>query len=203
MRATLRAKAKTKSKKQKAIVNKKQNITYTMTASRTVKAKLTRPQSFPESPTRSRTNSVRSTGSTSSRTSSTGASIFDESMESMTSSGQFVTKTKEVGRIILSPHSLTRGRKVDSNTANLITEDHLQMIVKTSKAIYMDGSKQALFRSPSKTRKIVCENIEPYLEDVNKQFAELETPVCIVVDSVYSNFASSHPTYFLSVRTVS
>jgi len=92
---------------------------------------------------------------------------------------------------------------VDPNVTNLITERYVQEIVKVCKALYMNGKKQVLFRTATKTREVVCENVEPYLEKVNKEFAQWGIPVSFVVDSVYSNFFSSHPTYFLSVLSAS
>uniref|UniRef100_A0A7S2S3F1 Uncharacterized protein n=1 Tax=Mucochytrium quahogii TaxID=96639 RepID=A0A7S2S3F1_9STRA len=128
------------------------------------------------------------------------SSDSDSSGASSRSSGSVSANSAlEVGRVVLSSFSIVREKKIKEDVKELIGRDELQRIVKECKALYKQGKGKALYRTPSQTREIACNEIEPYLEKVNQRLASRYVPVAIVLDSTYSNFLSSHPTYFLSV----
>mmetsp|Transcript_3962 Transcript_3962/g.5761 ORF Transcript_3962/g.5761 Transcript_3962/m.5761 type:complete len:149 (-) Transcript_3962:220-666(-) len=106
----------------------------------------------------------------------------------------------ECGQVVLSPHSFKRSRKVDYEVICLIGKEEFNKIVQTCKQMYMERKFSVALRSPSKTRQVVEDCIEPYLEGINKKLAKRNIHAYISLESLYTTVLSSHPTYYLSIK---
>mmetsp|Transcript_14632 Transcript_14632/g.23820 ORF Transcript_14632/g.23820 Transcript_14632/m.23820 type:complete len:152 (-) Transcript_14632:142-597(-) len=124
----------------------------------------------------------------------------DSILEAASCPAQFAPEFKEYGRVVLSLFTLKMSRDVDRHVIALLGREQFEEIVQHCKRLYNNGKKVVVGRSPTKTRKIACESIEPYLAEINKTLAIQNKPVFICLVSRYSNVFSCHPAYYLSFQ---
>jgi hypothetical protein len=98
--------------------------------------------------------------------------------------------------------SVRHRSSVGPEAREAIGKDLLAQITRRCRELYRSGRSSWLPRTPTRSRRLVALQVEPFLEDVNRELLDRGCGWFMQIEASYSSSLSMHPRYVIAVRRI-